>query len=530
MDAAEILSRVADRCAHRNRSGAGGGRSAPLAATDLPQTLSVTRGLQADRDRRRRTATWTMRTRARAAALHAGPQRFVIAPSVRRDVVDRIRAQFPAAAARCRRARRPNRSLATTTCSATADLRFVSLQGDRLATGPDWHYDPVHAVRAAVELLVDRAVISTRLRRSQGHLGAQSPSALARARPRVLADRRPALPRRGASTSSPAGWTPTRRSSASTGRACWSSRSGRCRGCGRSSFFADDAGDDRRRRGSSICSSALDRQLAQIERNLSLLLQPEHAPARRSARAVRRRAGRFPGCARRVPRRRIGRDVLVERSPGRSAPTAATASARRTTTATRSTSICSRSPSPASHGDPAAAQFEDAAGRLGIRRAAARRRPRPAAAIGDDDGGSTLCRSAGRAADDDPRQPGRRRRARRPARSADRPGARGSVLAAAPTRRWRPPRPTRRRRSRAVGSAALRRDRLLRLAIGRRRSPRHRCRAARLSERRPRARRRAVADAHGRAACRCSSTPAPAATRSNPSVRDRLRSTRSTTR
>ena len=76
-------------------------------------------------------------------------------------------------------------------------------------------------------------------------------------------------------------------------------------------------------------------------------------------------------------------------------------------------------------------------------------------------------------------------------------------------------------RGRATGTVAGRvrraaRHRLLRVAVGARRPPRHRRRPARLPERRPRARRRVVADAHGarraaadRSAARRATPPTP---------------------
>ena len=72
----------------------------------------------------------------------SAPQRFVIAPRLRAQLVDRIRAEFPDsprhAAARAERLLRGQYDL----------LGYRGLRFDTAATPPDWHADPVHDRRA----------------------------------------------------------------------------------------------------------------------------------------------------------------------------------------------------------------------------------------------------------------------------------------------------------------------------------------------------------------------------------------------
>ena len=347
------------------------------------------------------------------------------------------------------------------------------------------------------------------LRRSQDHLGAESPSALARARRAfwLTGDRRYRdRVRRGA------------RELARREPAAHRHQLGEHAGArvpldllALGAALLRRSTDDRRRREPVARRPARrPRSAADARRAQPLaLLQPEHAPARRGAGAVRRPAARCRSCARSRP---LGGDrpphpARRDRSR-RSAPTAATASGRRTTTATRSTSTCSRSSSRASPATRPPREFE----RRGrpARRCAARlladdrgRVPH----IGDDDGGTltpldgsrppTICATASRS-------PRALRRTARTSRSAPRRKKRcgcwrirrcaatiGHAAGShAPSRRRRPRCPTPATTSRARRSG----DHLV-----------DRRRPARLSERRPRARRRAVADADGRAACRCSS-------------------------
>ena len=140
-------------------------------------------------------------------------------------------------------------------------------------------------------------------------------------------------------------------------------------------FFAE-----RERRPTTIAlarrpaASALDRQLTHVEHNLSHYFSPNtHLLGEALALYVAGRA--LPELAASGRRASVGRRILLDEiDRGRSPPTAATASDRRTTTATRSTSTCSRSLVARITGDEAAPRFEDAAARLGVGGAAARRR------------------------------------------------------------------------------------------------------------------------------------------------------------
>ena len=231
-----------------------------------------------------------------------------------------------------------------------------------------------------------------------------------------------------------------------------------------------------------------------------LLLQPEHAPARRSARALRRRPGAARAGRQPAARDRPAARSCSPRSTGRSAPTAATASAPRTTTATRSTSTRWRWPSRASR----TTTRRPRGSRTPCRGSGPRRgcSPTTAAACRTSETTTagrccrlpaarwTICATASRSP---PRSSS--------APSCSRPGTRRSGVDARRIRIRNPQSPIRNRsaiaqsaiRNGCVGGAA--RHRLLRVALRRRRPHRHRRRAARLPERRPRARRRAVADA-----------------------------------
>ena len=205
-----------------------------------------------------------------------------------------------------------------------------------------------------------------------------------------------------------AGWPPTRRSSASTGRACWRSACARSPGPGALHFLLEPDGSAiririparSRSRGSWHMLLALDRQLTHVEQNLSFYFSPNTHLTGEALGALRRR--------RRAARARGQRALEGHRPPDsarrdrsrRSAPTAAMSSARRTTSATRSTSTCWRCSPPSAIGDDeAAAVFRDAATRLAeFTRTMADDRGR-LPLIGDDDGGM-LWPIAGRACHD----------------------------------------------------------------------------------------------------------------------------------
>ena len=256
----------------------------------------------------------------------------------------------------------------------------------------------------AAVVLGRRALPRSGQRRSQDHLGAQSPSALAVARPRVLADRRSTLPR---SLRLRAGELARRQPAADRRQL------GQHAGAGVQVDLLDlgaeflrpgparpaaTSAPTTRRRGQSICCSP--RSSADAHRAEPLaLLQPEHAPARRrrsrcTSRDVRCRSWRAA---------RDGRPSAAgsssSKSIGRSSATADTPNVRRTTTATRSTSICWRSPS---HESPATRRRCRSSARPTCSPPPPGSWPTTADAcahIGDDDGGA-LMPIAGRAADD----------------------------------------------------------------------------------------------------------------------------------
>ena len=339
---------------------------------------------------------------------------------------------------------------------------------------PDWHLDPVHGRRPPVTFWSTVPYLAAGMRRSQDHLGAESASALARARPRVLADRRREVSRSLRRGAGEAGSTRTRRSPASTGRACSSSRSDRSRGSGRFTSSPHDAAQPNDGRG------AVDRRSAARARSPAdarraepvVLLQPEHAPARRSAGALRRGRALPELAASARGARRSAAASCSPRSTGRSPPTAATASAPRTTTATRSTSTLLALADRAHHGDDRPiGRFERRGRKAGVGGAAARRRQRPRAA-------HRRRRWRRAAADDRPRagrsarQPRGRGRARRSPGPADRPRARRSGVDARPAiRDCRNLAIRSAIRNRAVRTSASRgsaRHRLLRVALARR--------------------------------------------------------------
>ena len=332
------------------------------------------------------------------------------------------------------------------------------------------------------------------MRRSQGHLGAQSSSALARAGTRVLADRRPALSRPRSHASSRAGWTPIRRSSESTGRACWSWRSDRSHGSGR--LTSSPAIRDDETPWLVDLVVALDRQLMQIERNLSYYFSPNtHLLGEALALYVCGRA--LPWLAAAARYERIGRRVLLNEIARQIA--ADGGHRERSTHYHRYTLdfyLLARRDRPHHRRSGGGARSKTRPARLGFaaRLLADDRGLLPH--IGDDDGGSTWP-LAGRAVDD--------------IRDSL---AVASVLTAQPDLRIGPmpeeacwllahPRALAGRRSdhsRPPEPIAIRRagrERLFRIALRRRRSSRRRRRASRIPQCGPRPRRCARADVHG---------------------------------
>ena len=283
-------------------------------------------------------ARWSDAHRRLAAHVMTRPARFAVHPALRGELKQRLGAALRGVAAAAAADGAESRAGPYDLLGYTA-LRFdTQPRGDI-----DWHLDPVSDRRAPRECWTDVPYPGPVCRRSQNHLGAQSPPALADARPRLLAHRRRAVPRRvpararelveanppllginwasmletrvpdalmdlGPGASSP---TPTAR----PGSRPWT---------------VDLLLGAR--------SPAPARRAAPL-----VLLHSEHAPARRGARAVRVRAARSRSCASPTRMSDRARRCCSSRPRGRWCPTAATRSGRRTTTATRSTSTCSRS-------------------------------------------------------------------------------------------------------------------------------------------------------------------------------------------
>ncbi len=160
------------------------------------------------------------RRRAHALARHFAtrPRRWPIAPAMREadgpdDPRTLSRCRGGRGATRRRHRRRPLRSARLSRpplrrLTARAGTRDdAGVDGDRLASRSR------PRPRRAGAVLERGAVSRSGLRRSQDHLGAEPPPALPGARPGLVAGRASAGARRRSSGISPAGWTPTRRSS-----------------------------------------------------------------------------------------------------------------------------------------------------------------------------------------------------------------------------------------------------------------------------------------------------------------------------
>ena len=296
----------------------------------------------------RPSATGTTRIASCRATSRSAPQRFVIGPRSKHALVR----AHPPRVSRRRAAR--GRSRADRILAGEYDLlgyRGASVRSPIVDSGPHatcrtGTLDPVHERRAPRDVLVDRAVSRSRVRRSQDHLGAQSPSALARARARVLADRRAPVSRAMSSPSSTSwldanppligiNWASMLELAFRSLSWLWAIQLLR-RGSD------ERTTTDRARRGSSICCSRSIASSTHIERNLSHYFSPNtHLLGEALALYVAGRA--LPELAASAAARGDRpADPAGRRSAVRSPPTADTASARRTTTATRSTSICSR--------------------------------------------------------------------------------------------------------------------------------------------------------------------------------------------
>ena len=397
-------------------------------------------------------------------------------------------ARFPGAARRRGRAGRARSSRAATTCSAIAALQ--------LGKPPDWHADVVHGRRAPRRLLGRRAVSSIRppaITRSSG-----SSTGISTGWPRACATRSPAIARYyDAFVAQLArlarGQSAARRHELGEHARARVPRA--CPGSGRSSSSpAPQASDDRRARGSSTCcsrSTASSRTSSRTCRTTSARTRISRAKRSRST---------SPGCA------------LPELRPARAAPRSAATSSRRKPT--RQMRADGGHAELSAHYHRYSTDFyllarmvARRAGDRGRRDLRARRRARRRATcarsattpgsrpqLGDDDGGQ-LFPICGAAAEDC------RRYARAPRRSllnepalAVGPAPEESLL---DLRRATPPRRCRRDAAHWP-STALDRQRLLRVAHHARRSSRLRRRPARVPQRRPCPRRRAVAHADRR--------------------------------
>ena len=188
------------------------------------------------------------------------------------------------------------------TPSSSGRYDLLGYRGLQPGPSPDWHADVVHGRRspltywAAVPYLDPAAgdhKVIWELNRHQHWLFFGRAHAL-------TGDRRfyDAFQRAARTTGS----RRIRRSSAPTGRACWSSRSGACRGSGRWSCSpAPHRERDREPWIVDLLRRA--RPAADAHRAQPVaLLQPQHAPHRRSAGALRRRAARCPSCGQRAAR------------------------------------------------------------------------------------------------------------------------------------------------------------------------------------------------------------------------------------
>ena len=170
-------------CGPGARPGSSGARTSP-------------RGTAAPRRRCRRRSP-----RVVPATSPGGRRDSLLAPHAREAVARLIRARFPAAAADARR--RADRALqGRVDVLGYHDVCLATNDGAAI----DWHRDPVHGRRAPLAHWSRVPDLGSSDRRSQDHLGAQSPPALARTRPRPLSHLRSEISGPASSHSSRAGW------------------------------------------------------------------------------------------------------------------------------------------------------------------------------------------------------------------------------------------------------------------------------------------------------------------------------------
>ena len=297
------------------------------------------------------------------------PQRFVIGPGSRERLSADIQHAFGDSA-------RDAQAHSTRLVAGEYDL--LGYQG--LCFPPaggriDWHRDPVNDRRAPLTFWTDVPFLDPscgdhkiiwELNRHQHWL------ALGRA---LLVDGRRALIEPTRSTSSPTGWRRTPLMGinwASMLELAFRSISGLA-----VNFFVDPARDDARPWTIDLLMG-LDRQLEQIERNLSHYFSPEHAPARRGAGAYASRRGLpvFRASAAGARPLHLCAEIGQIAADG-----GHWANDLRTITATRSTSICWRWQWRASATTPRRSCLRRRGGSPGVGRASDRRRWWPPSAF-----------------------------------------------------------------------------------------------------------------------------------------------------
>ncbi len=261
-----------DECAWRARVVAR--TAADRFACQASRSAMGTRGSRSTRWRRRVMDTemrgaiarkdWAAVHDSLAHRLRHREPRFALDPAAARGVRDAVLV----ALAVCRRRRggtrgsHPRRPLRPPRVSRS-DVRTGTIEPSHRRVQCRLAFRSRAPAPRAADVLGRRAVPRPVRRRSQDHLGAESSPALAAARTRIVAHRRPAVRGGNHRAARRAGSPRIRRSSASTGRACWRSASARSRGRGRSSSswrmsLAEPEGPRRRIRtppGSSTCSS-----------------------------------------------------------------------------------------------------------------------------------------------------------------------------------------------------------------------------------------------------------------------------------